>query len=49
MSYIPVPREKNLLIRSQPPSLTTDPSHRLYSNFHFLFKNLRVKTLAFQT
>lgn len=28
---------------------STDPSHRLYSNFHFLFKNLRVKTLAFQT
>lgn len=28
---------------------STDPSHRLYSNFYFLFKNLRVKTLAFQT
>lgn len=28
---------------------STDPSHRLYSNFHFLLKNLRVKTLAFQT
>lgn len=28
---------------------STDPSHCLYSNFHFLFKNLRVKTLAFQT
>lgn len=28
---------------------STDPSNRLYSNFYFLFKNLRVKTLAFQT